>query len=47
MRKLFGAITIYVVFVNLFSGIVSEKSVMEYYSEKEYYSLKYMIDFWE
>lgn len=47
MRKLFGVITIYVVFINLCSGIVSEKSAMEIYSGTEYYTLKYTIDFWE
>lgn len=47
MRKLFGAITIYVVFVNLFSGIISEKHYMMQNSPEEYYKLKYTIDFWE
>ena len=47
MRKLFGAITIYIVLINLFGGIVSEKSAMRIYSETEYYKLKYTVDFWE
>ena len=47
MRKLLGIITIYIVFVNLFSGIVSEKSYMMNNSPEEYFKLKYSIDFWE
>lgn len=47
MRKLLGIITIYMVFVNLFSGIVSEKSYMMDNSTEEYFTLKYSIDFWE
>lgn len=47
MRKLLGVMTIYIVFVNLFSGIVSEKSYMMQNSTNEYYKLKYTIDFWE
>lgn len=47
MRKLFGIITIYIIFINLCSGIVSEKSAMQYYSGKPYYILKYTVNFWE
>lgn len=47
MRKLFGIITIYVVLMGTFSGIVSEKSYMMQFSPDEYYRLKYTIDFWE
>lgn len=47
MRKLFGYITIYVILINIFSGIISEKSYMQTYSPEEYYELKYTIDFWE
>lgn len=47
MRKLFGIITIYIILINMFSGIVSEKSYMQTHSREAYYELKYTIDFWE
>lgn len=47
MRKLLGILTIYIVFVNLFSGIISEKHYMMQNSPEKYYKLKYTIDFWE
>lgn len=47
MRKLFGYITIYVILINIFSGIISEKSYMQIYWPEAYYELKQTIDFWE
>lgn len=47
MRKLFGVITIYVIIINLFSGIVSEKNYMSDNSPVKYNELKYTINFWE
>lgn len=47
IQKVFGIITIYIIMINFFSGILSEKSFMRYNSTVEYYKLKYSIDFWE
>ena len=47
LKKIFVYITMYIVFVNLFGGIVSEKSFMKTNSPEKYYELKYMVDFWE
>lgn len=47
IAKVFGIITIYTIIINCCSGIVSEKSFMRYNSPKEYYNLKYSINFWE
>lgn len=47
LKKVFAYIAIYVVLVNTCSGIVSEKSFFAQNSPKEFYKLKYTIDFWE
>lgn len=47
LKKIFVYITIYVVFVNLCSGIISEKSFMRNNSPEMYYKIKYTVDFWE
>lgn len=47
LKRIFGILTIYIIIINFCSGIISEKSFMRYNSPKEYYKLKYSIDFWE
>lgn len=47
LEKILGILTIYIVLINFFSGIISEKSYMQYNAPEQYYQLKYSIDFWE
>ena len=47
LKKIFAIITIYVVIINLCSGIISEKSYMQNVSPEEFYKIKYAVDFWE
>lgn len=47
LKKIFGILTIYIIAINFCAGIVSEKSFMKNNNPKEYYNLKYTINFWE
>ena len=47
LDKILKTLVVYIVFVNLCSGIHSEKSYFERNSPIEFYSLKYSVDFWE
>ena len=47
IKRVFGILTIYIIIINCCAGIVSEKSFMKNNSPKEYYKLKYSVDFWE
>ena len=47
LKKIFTFITIWVVCINLCSGIVSEKSFLKDNSPEVYYKMKYLVDFWE
>lgn len=45
--KILSFVTVYIVVINILSGIVSEKSYFEKYSKEMFYKIKYSICFWE
>ena len=47
LGKILLVVTIYIVFINLFSGIISEKSYFKNISPEQFYNIRYTIDFWE
>lgn len=47
LKKVFSVLTIYIIIINLCGGIISEKSYMKNLSPKNFYEIKYMVDFWE
>ena len=46
-KKILSIITVYVMILAILSGIVSEKSRFYENSPNEYFTLKYMISFWQ
>lgn len=47
LTKILSIIMCYTVIINLFAGIISEHEWFSQVSEKEYYKIKYTINFWE
>ena len=47
LDKILKILVIYIVFINLCTGINSEKKYFEAISPEDYYKIKYTVDFWE
>ena len=47
LERILGFMVVYIILINFCAGIVSEKENFKINSPKNYYKLKYVVDFWE